>query len=162
MADDLDPIDHAILEILSRDARTPISKVAESVGLSRPAAGDRIEKLTRRGVLCGTTAVLDPFAIGLDVTAFVFARGSTLEDEAAAKFAEILGQPEILEAHSVAGDDCYLIKVRTDTIQTLNTILSSINGPPLSLSTRTTIVLATHCEKVGGISLPREDRHDQT
>jgi hypothetical protein len=53
----------------------------------------------------------------------------------------------------VAGDDCYLIKVRTDSIGSLNAMVSKLTAPPLSLSTRTTIVMQTHCEKVGGIRL---------
>ena len=53
----------------------------------------------------------------------------------------------------MAGDDCYLIKVRTDSIASLNTLVGKLKEPPLSLSTRTTIVMQTHCEKVGGIIL---------
>ena len=60
---------------------------------------------------------------------------------------------EVLEAHTVAGDDCYLIKVRTDSIASLNALVSRLGAPPLSLDTRTTIVMQTHCEKVGGITL---------
>ena len=53
----------------------------------------------------------------------------------------------------MAGDDCFFIKVRTDSIQTLNELVSKLTAPPLSLATRTTIVMKTHCEKVGGITL---------
>ena len=60
---------------------------------------------------------------------------------------------EILEAHSVAGDDCYLIKVRTASMPSLNAIVARLTSPPLSLATRTTIVMETHREKVGGITL---------
>ena len=60
---------------------------------------------------------------------------------------------EILEVHAVAGDDCFLIKVRTSSIGELNTLLQSLTAFPLSFSTRTTIVMETHCEKVGGIDL---------
>jgi Lrp/AsnC family leucine-responsive transcriptional regulator len=60
---------------------------------------------------------------------------------------------EVIETHTVAGDDCYLIKVRTDSIASLNTLVGKLKEPPLSLSTRTTIVMQTHCEKIGGIVL---------
>jgi Lrp/AsnC family leucine-responsive transcriptional regulator len=60
---------------------------------------------------------------------------------------------EVREVHTVAGEDCYLIKVRTDSIQSLNAIVSRLSAAPLSLATRTTIVMETHCEKVGGIAL---------
>ena len=63
---------------------------------------------------------------------------------------------EVLESHTVAGDDCYFIKVRTDSIASLNALVSKLGAPPLSLNTRTTIVMQTHCEKIGGITLGEE------
>ena len=63
---------------------------------------------------------------------------------------------DVLEAHSVAGDDCYLIKVRTDSISSLNALVWKLSAPPLSLSTKTTIVMQTHYEKVGGVVLSEE------
>jgi hypothetical protein len=61
--------------------------------------------------------------------------------------------------HSVAGDDCYLMKVRAGSIGGLNELVQQLSTPPLSLSTRTTIVMQTHCEKVGGIDLgTKEER----
>ena len=64
---------------------------------------------------------------------------------------------EVLEVHTVAGDDCFLIKVRTDSITSLNTLVQKLTVPPLGLITRTTIVMETHCEKVGGITLGEEE-----
>jgi Lrp/AsnC family transcriptional regulator, leucine-responsive regulatory protein len=135
MAVDMDALDHRILALLLRDGRTPASQIADQVGLSRPAVADRIEKLERQGVIRGTTVVVEPSALGRGVTAFIAARGATLE------------------VHTVAGDDCYLLKVRTDSIGSLNALVAKLTTPPLSLATRTTIVMQTHCEKVGGIIL---------
>jgi Lrp/AsnC family leucine-responsive transcriptional regulator len=153
MAVELDDLDRKILELLLRDGRTPASQIADQVGLSRPAVAERIEKLERQGVIRGTTAVLEPLSLGRVVTAFVSARGPRLEPDAWQRFREIMRGDEVLEVHTVAGDDCFLIKVRTDSIPTLNVIVNELTSPPLSLSTRTTIVMETHCEKVGGITL---------
>jgi Lrp/AsnC family leucine-responsive transcriptional regulator len=153
MAVELDDLDRKILELLLRDGRTPASQIADQVGLSRPAVAERIEKLERQGVIRGTTAVLEPAPLGRVVTAFVSARGPRLEADAWQRFREIMRGDEVLEVHTVAGDDCFLIKVRTDSIPTLNVIVNELTSPPLSLSTRTTIVMETHCEKVGGITL---------
>lgn len=153
-ADTLDQIDHHILKSLLSDGRAPAAQIAEQIGLSRPAIAERIEKLERAGVIRGTTAVIDPLSMGKEVTAFVSARKSGPMDARTMRaFRAVMGQEEILEAHTVAGDDCFLIKVRTDSIQTLNAIVNRMTAPPLSLSTRTTIVMETHCEKVGGIAL---------
>lgn len=153
-ADTLDQIDLDILKSLLRDGRAPAAQIAEQIGLSRPAIAERIEKLERAGVIRGTTAVIDPLAMGKEVTAFVFARqNGPMDAKTMRAFRAVMGRDEILEAHSVAGDDCFLIKVRTDSIQTLNAIVNRMTAPPLSLATRTTIVMETHCEKVGGIAL---------
>ncbi len=153
MAVELDALDLRILDLLLRDGRTPAAQIAEQVGLSRPAVAERIEKLERQGVIRGTTAVVEPSAVGRNLTAFVAARGATLTPKAWKQFRELMTTDEVLEVHTVAGDDCYLIKVRTDSMQSLNKLVSRLTAAPLSLSTRTTIVMQTHCEKVGGIAL---------
>ena len=153
MAVALDDLDLGILAVLLRDGRAPVSQIADQVGLSRPAVAERIEKLERQGVIRGTTAVIEPAAVGRWVTAFVAARGAKLDAKAWSRFRQLMADDEVVEAHSVAGDDCYLLKVRTDSIGSLNRIVSELTAPPLSFATRTTIVMQTHCEKIGGIVL---------
>src|SRR5438128_436115 len=135
MAVELDDLDLRIVAALLRDGRLPASQLAESVGLSRPAVAERIDKLERNGVIRGTTVVVDPTTLGRGITAFVAARGAALPPEAKQAFDDLLiGSDEVLEAHTVAGDDCFLIKVRTDSIASLNKLVSSLSAPPLSLS----------------------------
>lgn len=157
MAVELDDLDLRILDLLLKDGRTPAAQIAEQIGLSRPAVADRLDKLERQGVIRGTTAVVDPCAIGKSVTAFVAARGTTLSNAAWKRFRELMQSSEVLEVHTVAGDDCYLMKVRAGSISGLNALVQQLSAAPLSLSTRTTIVMETHCEKVGGIDLGRRD-----
>ncbi|HEY0141743.1 MAG TPA: Lrp/AsnC family transcriptional regulator [Thermoanaerobaculia bacterium] len=157
MAVELDELDRKIVALLKTDGRAPAAQIAEAIGLSRPAVADRIEKLERNGVIRGTTVVVDPKAIGQSVTAFVAARGATLTGKAWRLFREVMQREEILEVHTVAGDDCFLLKVRTETIGDLNNLVQRLNAAPLSLATRTTIVMETHCEKVGGIVLSQEE-----
>jgi len=154
MAVELDEFDLNILGLLLRDGRTPASQLADRVGLSRPAVAERIEKLELNGVIRGTTVVVEPAALGREITAFVSARGDVqLTSKAWKGFEELMRSDEVLEVHTVAGDDCFLIKVRTASIASLNTLVARLTAPPLSLSTRTTIVMKTHCEKIGGITL---------
>src|SRR5262245_24843143 len=145
MAVDLDDFDLRILTLLLGDGRAPASQLAEQVGLSRPAIADRIEKLERLGVIRGTTVVVDARMLGRQITAFVAARGGTWRGDSKAKsaFKTLMKSDEVVEAHTVAGDDCYLIKVRTDSIASLNALVSKLGAPPLSLDTRTTIVMQT-------------------
>ena len=153
MADVMDDLDRKIVDVLLRDGRTPAAQIAEEVGLSRPAVAERIARLERNGVIRGTTVVIEPSSFGRTVTAFIAARGPNLSAKQWKAFHELMDSDEILETHSVAGDDCYLIKVRTASMPSLNAIVARLTSPPLSLATRTTIVMETHCEKVGGITL---------
>lgn len=156
-SEELDPKDLEILRILAGDGRITSSKIAEQIGLSRPAVSERMEKLERKGVIRGTTVIVDPAAFGRNVTAFISARHSSALDAKAWKaFQKVMRREDVLEVHTVAGDDCYLMKVRTDSIQSLNELVSELSAPPVALSTRTTIVMETHCEKVGGVVLTGE------
>ena len=149
----VDELDRSILDYLQKDGRIPAAQIAERIGLSRPAVAERIDKLEQEGVLRGTTAVIDPRAMGQTVTAFVAARrAGHFDRKTQGTFRVLMERSEILEVHSVAGEDCYLIKVRTDSIPSLNRILIELNKAPLSMTTRTTIVMTTHVEKVGGIA----------
>ncbi len=153
MAVDLDEFDLHIVDVLLRDGRLPASQLADMVGLSRAAVTERVAKLERGGVIRGNTIVVDPAAVGRTITAFVAARGPTLSPKAKKAFDALMKSDEVVEAHTVAGDDCFLIKVRTSSIASLNTLVSKLTAPPLSLSTRTTIVMKTHFEKIGGVTL---------
>ena len=158
MAVELNEIDLRIVNLLRHDGRTPAAQIAEQVGLSRPAVADRIEKLERLGVIRGTTVVVDPAAVGQTITAFVSARGAHLSTKAWSAFEQLMKLDEVLEVHTVAGDDCFLVKVRTDSIRSLNELVQKMTAAPLSLNTRTTIVMRTHCEKVGGITLGEDEK----
>lgn len=153
MAVELDDLDAKILDALLRDGRTPAAQVAEQVGLSRPAVADRLEKLERQGVIRGTTVVVDPSALGQGITAFISARGPNLTSAGWRTFRELMQRDEVREVHTIAGDDCYLLKVRSKSILSLNALIQELTSAPISLTTRTTIVMETHCEKVGGIDL---------
>ncbi|HEU5161918.1 MAG TPA: Lrp/AsnC family transcriptional regulator [Thermoanaerobaculia bacterium] len=156
--EELDAIDREILRILAGDGRAAAARLAEQIGISRPAISERMEKLERNGVILGTTVIVDPAALGKNVTAFVSARQSgSFDAKGARAFRDLLRSEDILEVHSVAGEDCYFMKVRTESISSLNDLISKLTASPLNLSTRTTIVMETHLEKVGGIALAGPD-----
>jgi Lrp/AsnC family leucine-responsive transcriptional regulator len=142
----LDDIDLQILELLQANARETQVEIAKAVGLAPSAVQERIRKLEARGTLRGYTAQIDPRALDLGLLAFVAVRSDALGSES--RIAQALGElPEVLEVHHVAGDDCYLIKVRARDAehlgQLLRTRFSRVAGVR---STRTTIVLETSKE----------------
>ena len=139
----LDPLDLRILEILQTNARETQVEIARDIGLAPSAVLERIRKLEARGVIRGYTALVDPKALDLPILAFVAVRSDETgtDDQVAPALAKI---PEVLEVHHVAGDDCYLIKVRARDAEHLGVLLRTRFGRiPGVRSTRTTIVLET-------------------
>jgi Lrp/AsnC family transcriptional regulator, leucine-responsive regulatory protein len=139
----LDETDLQILEIVQASARTSNAEIARQVGMAPSAVFERIHKLEASGVIRGYEARVDPAAFGLQLLAFVFVRTN---DSAHTRHTEKLlaGIPEVLEVHHIAGEDCFLVKVRTSTPQALGKLLRETVGSLESVvSTRTTIVLET-------------------
>jgi len=140
----IDRLDQRILELLQANAREAQVDIARSVGLAPSAVLERMRKLEARGVIRGYSALLDPRAVGIPMLAFVAVRSDEVggaEDTVAHALADV---PEVLEVHHVAGDDCYLIKVRVRDAEQLGVLLRTRFGRiPGVRSTRTTIVLET-------------------
>jgi Lrp/AsnC family leucine-responsive transcriptional regulator len=139
----IDDIDALILELLQENARISQADVARAVGLAPSAVLERIRKLEARGIVKGYTALLDPHALDQRMLAFVAVRSAEAPgDESVAR---ALAQcPEVLELHHVAGDDCYLLKVRARDAEHVGQLLRHRFGRiPGVVSTRTTIVLET-------------------
>lgn len=136
----IDVVDIDILTIIQKNARTPNAEIARQVGLAPSAVFERIRKLEERGIVRGYHAALDPKALGLGQLAFIFVRNEPAGGvETTAKLAEI---PEVLEVHHVAGEDCFLVKVRARDAEALGRLLRERLGRiPTISSTRTTIVL---------------------
>jgi Lrp/AsnC family leucine-responsive transcriptional regulator len=139
----INDLDRQILTILQRNARTSNAEIARQVGLAPSAVFERIRKLEERAVLQGYTAHIDPHAAGLGLVAFMFVRSNDRPGgiQTAEKLAEI---PEVLEVHHVAGEDCFLVKVRAADTEALGRLLRERLGKIGTItSTRTTIVLET-------------------
>ncbi|PTL81640.1 Lrp/AsnC family transcriptional regulator [Vitiosangium sp. GDMCC 1.1324] len=139
----MDELDYRIVDLLQRDGRATQLEISRTVGLSQPAVAERIRKLEERGVITSYTARVDAAKLGKDITAFI---GVSIEHpkyfEGFAK--KVLAMPEVLEAHRVAGQDSYILKVRTSNTKTLDTLLvetlRTISGVT---RTHTTIVLSS-------------------
>jgi Lrp/AsnC family leucine-responsive transcriptional regulator len=139
----IDEIDRRIIEILQSEARTPNAEIARQIGMAPSGIHERIRKLEERGVIEGYVAKIHPRALGAGLLAFVFVHSN--ERIGAPQTAKALAEiPEVLEVHHVAGEDCFLVKVRTADTDALGELLNSRLGAIRTIdSTRTTIVLGT-------------------
>lgn len=139
----LDATDLKILEILQADARTANTEIARQVGLVPSAVLERIRRLEKKGVIEGYTARVNPKALGLGLAAYVSVRADDRIGalDTARQLAKV---PEVLEVHSIAGDDCVMVKVRAKDTDDLARLLREGFGKIRTVqSTRTTIVLET-------------------
>ena len=150
----IDDIDRLILNKLQENARETQVEIARAVGLAPSAVLERIRKLEARRVIQGYAAQLDPAALDQSMLAFVAVRSAEgpSDDSVARQLGEL---PEVLEVHHVAGDDCYLVKVRTRSSEHLGALLrTQIGKIPGVRSTRTTIVLET-MKETSRLTIPR-------
>jgi len=138
--------DKRILKILQENARTTNAEIARQIGMAPSAILERIRKLEERGIIKGYGAQLAGHAIGRGLLAFIFVRLEEMAGES--KAAKALSRmPEALEVHHVAGEDCFLIKVRAASPEALGQLLREQIGTIKGVrSTRTTIVLRTEKE----------------
>lgn len=143
----LDEKDEVILELLQQNGRVTNVELARAVDLTPSATLERVRKLEERGVVREYAARLDPQALGLGLVAFIFARVDEREDSVgqAEGTAEALAAlPSLLELHHLAGEDCFLLKVRARDTDDLYRFLRDELGRFKAIrSTRTTIVLRT-------------------
>jgi Lrp/AsnC family transcriptional regulator len=113
MAVRIDDTDRKILAQLQRDASQSLDDIAANVGSSKTPVWNRIRKLREAGVIKQDTVVLDAEALGFEACFFVLIRTSEHEAAWQAKFLKALhDRPEVQEAHRLAGDIDYILKVR--------------------------------------------------
>ncbi|AUH35385.1 Lrp/AsnC family transcriptional regulator [Paracoccus tegillarcae] len=109
----LDEVDRKILSLLQEDASLSLDQIADRVGASKTPVWNRIRKLREGGVIRRQVAILDPEALGLEACFFVLVRTAEHDKDWAARFLKALRErPEVIEAHRLAGDIDYILKVQ--------------------------------------------------
>jgi Lrp/AsnC family leucine-responsive transcriptional regulator len=150
----IDEQDRSILARLSEDARVSWAEMAQELGLSAPAVAERVKRLKQRGLIRGFHAVLDPGSLGLGLTAFVAVtlahprnRGAFLKT--------MRKRDEVKEAHHLAGQDDYLLKVHCrDTAHLEHFLTDVLKTVPGVQRTRTSIVLGT-AKELPTVAVPK-------
>ena len=139
----IDAVDIQILHIIQQNAKTTNAEIARQVDMAPSAIFERLKKLETHGLISGYHARLNPRELGFGLLAFVFVRAEDKGTEL--DTGELLTKiPEVQEVHHIAGEDCYLVKVRTKDTEALGRLLREhFSTIPTVRSTRTTIVLNT-------------------
>ena len=109
----VDDLDRKILRELQRDAAQSLDDIAKVVGSSKTPVWNRIRKMREAGLIGAQTVILDAEALGFDACFFVLIRTSAHEKDWQERFlAALKARPEVQEAHRLAGDIDYILKVR--------------------------------------------------
>ncbi|KIC93401.1 Lrp/AsnC family transcriptional regulator [Flavihumibacter solisilvae] len=140
----LDHTDLQILELMQTNARISNADLARELEMAPSAVLERVKKLEQKKVIRRYTTSINPAAIQQKLLAFIFIRSSE-GFSCCTNTAQLLAQiPEIQEVHHIAGEDCFLVKVRTaDAASLMDLMRNSLQKIPNIASTKTTIVLET-------------------
>ncbi len=141
----LDKINIETLNLLQKNARITASEIASEVGLSVPAAAERVKKLDESKLITGFYTKLDAKELGFDLCAFI-----TVVSASSDHYQDIIDEAErnnsILECHSVTGEGSHLLKIRVRNSTELEKLLSKIQSWPGVIRTHTMLVLSTFKE----------------
>ena len=142
---EVDDTDRRILGALVADATQSYAELGAAVGLSAPAVHERVKRLRRQGVIKATSALIDPNVVGKPLLAFVHV--DTVGWGKSQALMAIADHPEVEEIHSVAGDTCMLLKVRSRDAQALEGLLGKLYATPGVKATRSYVVLSSYLER---------------
>ena len=143
MSFSLDDVDLKILTLLQPNSYLSNVELSKKLGMAPSAVLERVKKLEQKGIITGYPTRINPEALNLNLLAFIFIKSS--EGPGNASVAKQLAKfPEILELHHIAGEDCYIAKVRAkdplSLVQFMRERFSKVKG---ITNTKTTIVLQT-------------------
>lgn len=144
----IDRKDQQIVRLLQKNARLSNAEIGKQVGLTASSVYERVRKLQDKGIIKGYVAIVDPEALGKPITAFVRVTiGASMgESYSACKqdFVEsCMVEREVLEFHGVAGEDCYILKVRVEDPGALEALLDRLRSHAIVASSVSNIVLST-------------------
>ena len=139
-----------LLRELRGDPRLSIAELARRIGLSAPAARERLARLEETGVIRGWRVDLDPRALGYEVAAYVRVRPAPGQLPKVAQLAQKM--PQVVECHRVTGEDCFVLKVHIESMDGLDRVLDRF----LAFGQTTTSIIQSTFVEPRALPLPGE------
>jgi Lrp/AsnC family leucine-responsive transcriptional regulator len=141
MGIEFDAMDVKILDILQTDARTTLTEIGRRVHMSQPAVAERVKRMESAGVISGYHAKVNPAALGYGIIAFIRVANRSLDTPVAAVAAQL---PEVVECHSITGDDCSIVKVVAKSVVELEAVILKLTRCGV---TSTSLILSSSIER---------------
>jgi len=143
---EFDATDLAILELLQENCKQPLAAIGAKVGLKAPSVNERIHKLEEAGVISGYVALLEGRLLGKDVSAFIGV-SSELPRAIDHLEREVAAIEDVQECHHVTGGFTLMLKVKTESTETLEQLIEKIRALDGVSRTETMVVLSTSAER---------------
>lgn len=138
---ELDVMDGKILDILQQDARTTLAEIGRRIHMSQPAVAERVKRMEAANVISGYHAHVNPTALGYGITAFIRVARRSNDTPVAVVATQI---PEIIECHSITGDDCSIVKVVAPSVAELEKVITQLTRCGV---TSTSLILSSCVER---------------
>ena len=138
----LDPLGWKMLIELQKDARISFAELGRRVGLSTPAAAQRVRRMEDEGIIRAYQAEISPSHVGLPITAFI--RMSIVGNVLAKLTERVHSMPEIVECHRGTGEDSFILKVNVVSVEQLKDVIDRLT--PFG-TTSTSLVLSSLIER---------------
>lgn len=140
----IDNIDRGIINMLQKNARTPLSEVGKTLNVSLPTVSKRVSKLEISHIINQFTTILNPAALDKSLLCFCFVilRNKTPHNDR--RFFEFVNrQPDILECHCISGDYEFLLKIVTNSPKSLEHLIADMRKESFVTRTNTFIALSS-------------------
>lgn len=134
-------MDGKILDILQADARTTLAEIGRRIHMSQPAVAERVRRMEAAGVITGYHAQINPAVLGYGITAFIRVAKRSHETPVEVVAAQV---PEIVECHSITGDDCSIVKVVAPSVAELEKVIVQLTRCGV---TSTSLILSSYIER---------------
>lgn len=138
---ELDAMDAKILDILQADARTTLAEIGRRIHMSQPAVAERVRRMEAADIISGYHARINPAALGYTITAFIRVSRRAHETPVEVVAAQL---PEIVECHSITGDDCGIVKVVAPSVAALEKVIVELTRCGV---TSTSLILSSVIER---------------
>ncbi|WP_453976801.1 Lrp/AsnC family transcriptional regulator [Brevundimonas sp. Marseille-Q4549] len=124
MADELDPIDARILDILQQDAGLSVAEVADRVGLSASPCWRRIKRLEDSGLITKRVTLLNAQLLGLDFEVYAIVKLTLPSSENLEIFDKaVAGWSEVVQCATITGREDYVLRIITSDMHAFDRFL---------------------------------------
>ena len=134
----LDPIGWQILQHLQENARISHSELGRRVGLSTPAAAERVRRMEEAGIITGYHANVDPTKAGFPIVVYMRLAVSGGENMVSRATAALKAMPELLECHRITGTESFLMRVCLHSVAHLETLIDRLT--PFGMTSTSTVL----------------------